>query len=305
MNIRRILVTTDLSDAAQAAFSHVTFLSKKLGAQPYLLHVDETTTFGFRSPEAISRHFDAVTSTRQGRLTEFKRNFAEQNVDIEVICRDGVPWKVILETAKQVNADLIVSTKLGARGLERLLLGSTTTQVLRHADRPMLIVPSKNAASDVQYKRLIVTTDFSEASQRGLNNAVDLAGQINIPVHLTHVLRLPMLLGTIPGENIVTMPEAFQRHAAGDATEALNNAIQQCAAHTTTTIEPKLLLNYHVADAIIEEAENETDLIVIPSQGKGAWRTAFLGSTSEAILKLAKNPVLVLPGSYLETRGQL
>jgi nucleotide-binding universal stress UspA family protein len=54
----------------------------------------------------------------------------------------------ILSAAARINADAIV---MGTRGLSRLkafFLGSVSHAVLMHADRPVLVVPSKEVASD-------------------------------------------------------------------------------------------------------------------------------------------------------------
>jgi nucleotide-binding universal stress UspA family protein len=53
----------------------------------------------------------------------------------------GKAWRVICDTAQELDASSIV---LGARGMSRVqsaLLGSVSVAVATHADRPVLIVP--------------------------------------------------------------------------------------------------------------------------------------------------------------------
>lgn len=55
----------------------------------------------------------------------------------------GKPWRVICDVAEEIDASTIV---MGARGLSRVqsvLLGSVSTAVATHADRPVLIVPAR------------------------------------------------------------------------------------------------------------------------------------------------------------------
>lgn len=47
----------------------------------------------------------------------------------------------ILEHAEEHDADLLVIATHGRRGLARALLGSTAEKVVRHADRPVLVLP--------------------------------------------------------------------------------------------------------------------------------------------------------------------
>lgn len=56
--------------------------------------------------------------------------------------REGPVVQAILETAAAVHADLIVMPTRGHDSLADVLNGSTTEQVLREADRPVLAVPA-------------------------------------------------------------------------------------------------------------------------------------------------------------------
>ena len=49
-------------------------------------------------------------------------------------------YRAILDTAESLNADLVVMGSHGRRGLEKLVLGSVTAQVLSHAHLSVLVV---------------------------------------------------------------------------------------------------------------------------------------------------------------------
>jgi nucleotide-binding universal stress UspA family protein len=49
-------------------------------------------------------------------------------------------YQAILEAAETLDADLVVMGSQGRRGLEKLVLGSVTAQVLSHAHLPVLVV---------------------------------------------------------------------------------------------------------------------------------------------------------------------
>jgi nucleotide-binding universal stress UspA family protein len=57
------------------------------------------------------------------------------------ILADGSVVPRIIQTAAEVEADLIVMSTRGHNGLLDALRGSTTEQVLRQAGRPLLAVP--------------------------------------------------------------------------------------------------------------------------------------------------------------------
>jgi nucleotide-binding universal stress UspA family protein len=56
-------------------------------------------------------------------------------------------WGTILEQAADVDASAIVLGSRGLTGLKSLLLGSVSHAVLQHADRPVIVVPSRELAA--------------------------------------------------------------------------------------------------------------------------------------------------------------
>jgi nucleotide-binding universal stress UspA family protein len=61
-------------------------------------------------------------------------------VRAESMLKEGDPVRTVLNVAHTYAADLIVMGSHGRRGLQRLLLGSTTEGVLREAGIPVLVM---------------------------------------------------------------------------------------------------------------------------------------------------------------------
>ena len=59
---------------------------------------------------------------------------------VKTIIREGDPGLMIADYAAEVHADLIVMPSHGYHGVKRLLLGSVTERVLRHANCPVLVL---------------------------------------------------------------------------------------------------------------------------------------------------------------------
>lgn len=68
-----------------------------------------------------------------------------ERLEEEVLLRSDVA-ATILEQARTRDVDLVVLATRGRRGLSRLLLGSVTEKIVRHADRPVLVLPGPDHA---------------------------------------------------------------------------------------------------------------------------------------------------------------
>ncbi len=119
VNLRNVLVAVDHHPSAARALATAADLTAMLGAGGaifHLLHVGDTFP-EIPVPEAIATRI----RTRQ---------------------QAGVAVDTIIDTAAEVDADLIVMATRGHDSLLDSLRGSTTEQVLRNSGRPLLAVPA-------------------------------------------------------------------------------------------------------------------------------------------------------------------
>jgi nucleotide-binding universal stress UspA family protein len=62
---------------------------------------------------------------------------------IQTIVKEGDFADSILETAKEMHADIIVVGSHSRKWLENIVMGSVTEKVLHHTSLPLFIVPTK------------------------------------------------------------------------------------------------------------------------------------------------------------------
>jgi nucleotide-binding universal stress UspA family protein len=138
---RTILVATDFSDTAEQALDYAIALAGKLGAKIYLLNAIGLPTFGV-VPElgvaATSTMIDGLVADNQKALDMLIG--AKAPTKLHTLMRTGVPRDLIVDTAAEIGADLIVMGTHGRRGVSRALLGSVAEGVLRHATCPVLTI---------------------------------------------------------------------------------------------------------------------------------------------------------------------
>jgi nucleotide-binding universal stress UspA family protein len=163
--IEHILAATDLTERSERAFERAAQLCRDGRATLALLHVVES---GLVAAARERRHAFAEEYLREwfAKLPEADRTGAGFNVE------SGEPFAIIIEQARERGADLIVVGEPGKKGLKELFVGTTTERVVRHSDRPVLVVkqPTRHA-----YRRVLVAVDFSVGASRALEAAFQVA----------------------------------------------------------------------------------------------------------------------------------
>jgi len=137
---KTILVPTDFSDFADHALDYAIALAGKLGAQVHVVHALTIPELGV--PELGV----ALSSTMMGTMVQRSQAALDKLVadrpsaSFATMLRTGDSRSVILQTAEELSADLIVMGTHGRRGVTRALLGSIAEAIVRTAPCPVLTV---------------------------------------------------------------------------------------------------------------------------------------------------------------------
>jgi len=139
---RRILCPVDHSEQARQALLWASAIAEHRGAELTVLSVVEpllAEAAGIRLGVDLARADDerALRDLVEATVPERVRQASHVRMELAI----GNPSDVILHTGRTLNAGLIVMGTHGLGGLRKLLLGSTTEQVLRRTEWPVLAVP--------------------------------------------------------------------------------------------------------------------------------------------------------------------
>jgi nucleotide-binding universal stress UspA family protein len=147
----KILVAVELSDVGRSALDAAIGLAKDLCCSLVLLHAFQRA---FMAPE-VTPAIAARVQDMEGRLeegqaidlsTKWASRARASGLAVETETAEGDIATVIVEAARRHDALLIVVGTHGRTGLRRLLEGSVAEVVVRHADRPVLVVPHRDEA---------------------------------------------------------------------------------------------------------------------------------------------------------------
>jgi nucleotide-binding universal stress UspA family protein len=106
-----------------------------------LLIVVEPNPYPTGMEGAVLVESDAAISKRaRQQLPHVARRFVPKSVRVTSLVAHGRAADVIVETAEEKGADLIVLSTHGHTGLDRLMMGSVAEQVVRSAKCPVFVV---------------------------------------------------------------------------------------------------------------------------------------------------------------------
>jgi len=148
--IRTVLVPTDFSQCSLAGTEYAAFLARKLNATLRLFHAMYPYTnyvFVDRAGVRLSGLAEAVEETALQEMDALKQMDFLRGLAVQTEILPGVAIDEICAAAGDHQVDLIVTSTHGHTGLKHALIGSVAEHVVRYAEAPVLVVPSRHAES--------------------------------------------------------------------------------------------------------------------------------------------------------------
>jgi nucleotide-binding universal stress UspA family protein len=144
--VRIILLATDLGPASSAAVDEAIDLAQRLRSEVLVVSVIDPANLRLPGGGMASR-VDQVRDERSRLAAAFAARGRSAGVPVRFLIWEGEPGDGILDAAAAEGADMIVVGTHGRRGLGRLLLGSVSEYVIRHANVPVLVVRPRASTS--------------------------------------------------------------------------------------------------------------------------------------------------------------
>ncbi len=145
----RILLALDGSAMAEQALPVAVNHAKKFQSELYLLRVvgplSKSYQTGMATMSAIERAEEQLRVIAEDYLEGIAKKLREENMDVNIATRIGIPYKEIIRFSDQNKIDLIVMCTRGESGFTRWMLGSNTDYVIRGTNVPVLAVPAIDA----------------------------------------------------------------------------------------------------------------------------------------------------------------
>jgi nucleotide-binding universal stress UspA family protein len=279
MTFRTIVAATDLSACSGDAIAYADAIARSAGAALTFIHVMSGV------PAYAKQHRDKfegvdVTGDRKKSI-EAARTKVERFVEKRlphatqpnVLVTAGSPVPQILATAATVNADLLV---LGTRGrslLARAFLGSVAEGVIHDSDIPVMTVRCGRRVPEPAFRLVVCAVNYMAVSGAAFAHAVTLASAFGARLVAVSVLE----------SDDSTIEEETER-------------LQAWTRNDVVAVEPKVLVARKKASTALLEylKKSDADLVVVGARRRTFQKKTTLGSTTNAITRRARCPVLTV-----------
>jgi nucleotide-binding universal stress UspA family protein len=291
-----VLCPVDFSRDSGVALQYAAALAGRSHAPLHVMFVNDpllvaaaaaaynTATIGAASRLELERFVRSTLSTRA---------FAR----LKPACRTalGKPAREILRAVQQNEHDLIVIGTKGLNGAKRLLLGSTTAEVLRRARIPVLAVPPADAGAGRRVpigaswpgKTIVAAIEFGTHAPKDILRAANVARWCGANLLLVHVVPVPVA----PAWMSADVEQHLRTNC--DEAEAALEALQGELKGARSTVIVRV---GHPPDQIAAVAEEyQAGLVVMGLRGRSGLFGEPAGTCAYQVLCHGVAPVLALP----------
>jgi nucleotide-binding universal stress UspA family protein len=297
---RSILCAVDFSVHSRQALHYAAAVAKRFRGRVTVLFVNDPLLVA-AARQAYGDERRLIEQSR-AELVRFVARTLRGPERLPPIVAAGSPASQILATAKRLRSDLIVIGTQGLSGVQKLVFGSTTEQVLEQTTIPVLAVPPQTTRRSRSHDPLavdaiIVPIDLAgEWASDAVRGAV-IARMFEVPIRLVHVLPPVQIPSWIRRIGIPT-----ERQRIAKATRALEHVTRQLGADIRASCSVVL---GEPAHEIARLTRRGSPLLVMSLRGtRGIWGRR--GAIAYHVLTHAATPVLGLPrrqiGGPLATR---
>ncbi|OAN35853.1 hypothetical protein A4X17_00360 [Plantibacter sp. H53] len=200
----------------------------------------------------------------------------------------GTPAQVLAEVG--TTAQLLVTGGHEHGGLAGIMLGSVSEAIARHAPCPVLVLRGDDhqlmTTDDDDRRSVVVGVDGSVASLDALRLAADFAERLGAPLRVVLAWHEPISFSGYPLA-LAWSPREDARTALTTCTAEVFGP--ELPAHVSTEV-----IEGRAAPVLINAAR-DARLLVMGARGRDGFAGLMLGSATEACVRHAAAPILVVP----------
>ena len=273
-------------------------LAARLGASLEMIHVENVSIF------YEPRFGSFFKEYREAQLKKLRKIATSGLIKIRTVFFSGDPVKeIVRRCAKTDQYELIALATHGRKGLNRMVLGSITEEVIRTSKIPVLSIgpnlkPERSQPRNHEKLKLLVGTDFGKCSIHAEAYALDLAIRLEAEVILIHCLYEsfdPILRAAFTAhrrrEDLAEMYEQLKQSAL-QKLEKRRKRFEVKGIEVTVQLEEADL---RASEVILAEIDrSKAGFVILGTHSRNFISATLLGSSARAIILKSPIPVITI-----------
>ena len=146
LTMKNIVVAIDFSESTPAIIAQGSTLAQATLSKLWLIHIaaPEPDFVGYKTgPQTERDHIAHKLHSEHRQIQQWAEELRQKGIEAVALLVQGQTVKTLLEEADKLKTDLIVVGSHGKTGLYKVLVGSISEGILRHANCPVLVVPTR------------------------------------------------------------------------------------------------------------------------------------------------------------------
>lgn len=291
---KRILVPLDGSPLAEDALPVAIRIAEQTNGRLTLLRaveLDPIIMTGLADyPVNVLQYRDLRAAEAVSYLEEIASTSQLNGLSPELMVHDGSAADVVLWTAEEDQADLIIMATHGHKGIRRWALGSVTERVLRYAPCPVLTV-----RDTWPINHILLMLDGSKCSEAAITPTLNIAQLLSAKVTLFRVDEaLPAhdnaldVIGRIEPAAVESIQSLYANQSEAYLAEIKNNLDVSVPIYVRAAVG-------NPAEEILKASSDPTyDMVAISTHGRRGLHRWVYGSVTEKVLRGVQKPMLVV-----------
>ncbi|WP_426595157.1 universal stress protein [Cellulomonas sp. McL0617] len=193
------------------------------------------------------------------------------------------------------DAYMLVLGSRGRGGLQGVAFGSVSASVAARARCPVVIIRADSNERGPA-RPVVVAVDGSANTAHAIDLAFDQASRLEVPLRAVHAWDLPPMTGTVPA----WIPEEIEELDAAEHAVVAESLAGHCERYPDVAVE--VVVRRGLPAKVALDAARDAQLLVVGSRGGGGMRGLLLGSVSQAVIRKATCPVMVVHPEHAGAR---
>ncbi len=144
--MKKILVAIDFSESTPLVINQAMMLAQATDSKVWLIHIaaPEPDFVGYQTGPQTERDFMAHKFREEHReIQQWAEQLRQKGIDVVALLLQGATIEKILLEANKLAVDMIIVGAHGKTGLYKVLVGSVSEGILKGANCPVLVVPTR------------------------------------------------------------------------------------------------------------------------------------------------------------------